>query len=66
MVCLHYEVFAFDSQRNVVAKIDVYSFDEAYFFIDTFRERYQKAVEFSIKYPNKDIAKMVNGELNNQ
>lgn len=58
MICSHYEVFAYDSQRNVVAMINVYSFEEAYFFIDTFREQYQKAVEFAIKYPDKEIAKM--------
>lgn len=58
MICSHYEVFAYDSKRNVLASIWVYSFDEAYFFIDEFRERYPKAVEFTVKYPDEDIAKM--------
>lgn len=58
MICSHYKVFAYDSKRNVLAAITVYSFDEAYFFIDDLRERCPKAVEFVVKYPDEDIAKM--------
>lgn len=56
MICSHYEVFAYDINRNVVASIRVYSFDEAYYFIDKVRERYPfTAVEFCIKYPTEDV-----------
>jgi len=58
MTCSHYEVFAFDSKRRTLAFITVYSFDEAYYFIDKLREQNSKAVEFSIKYPDEDIVKM--------
>ena len=57
MVCSHYEVFAYNSKRQILATVIVYSFDEAYYFIDDLRERYPKAVEFTIKYPDEDIVK---------
>lgn len=58
MICSHYEVFAYDSKRNVLAAVNVYSFEEAYYFIYKFRELYKNAVEFAVKYPDEDIAKM--------
>lgn len=58
MICSHYEVFAYDSKRNVIATATVYSFDEAYYNIDNFRVMYPRAVEFAVKYPDEDIAKM--------
>ena len=58
MICSHYEVFAYDSKRNVLATHKVYSFDEAYYNIDELRELYPMAVEFAVKYPDEDIAKM--------
>lgn len=59
MICSHYKVYAYDSKRNVLAYVTVYSFDEAYYYIDKLREQYPiTAVEFSIKYPDEEIAKM--------
>ena len=59
MICSHYKVYAYDLKRNVLAYVTVYSFDEAYYYIDKLREQYPfAAVEFSIKYPDEEIAKM--------
>ena len=58
MICSHYNVYAYDSKRNVLANVTVYSFEEAYYFIYKLREMYPKAVEFTIKYPDEEIAKM--------
>lgn len=59
MICSHYKVYAYDSKRNVLAYVTVYSFDEAYYYIDKLREQYPiAAVEFAIKYPDEEIAKM--------
>lgn len=56
MICSHYEVYAYDLNQNVLASVNVYSFDEAYYFVDKFREQYSNAVEFCIKYPTDEIA----------
>lgn len=58
MICSYYEVFAYDSMHQILATVIVYSFDEAYYFIDELREQYQNAVEFAIKYPDEDIARL--------
>lgn len=57
MICSHYEVIAYDINEKVLATVTVWSFDEAYFFIDELRERYRKAVKFAIKYPDDEVAK---------
>ena len=66
MICSHYEVLAYDSNRNVLATVTVWSFDEAYYFIDKLRDQYQKAVEFAVKYPDEEIAKMDEKEIDKQ
>lgn len=42
MICSHYEVFAYDLKRNVLASIWVYSFDEAYFSLMSFERDSRK------------------------
>ena len=66
MTCSHYEVYAYDSQRNMVACCVAYSFEEAYYYIDIFRNRFKKAVEFSVRYPYDEIMKMTGGENNEE
>jgi len=58
MVCSYYEVLAYNAKRDVLSKVVVFSFDDAYYFIDQFRERYPSAVEFTIKCPDEKISKM--------
>ena len=62
MVCSYYEVFAYNSKRDVLVKVVVFSFDEAYYFIDQFRNKYPSAVEFSIKCPAEKLQRW--GEKN--
>lgn len=56
MICSHYEVEAWDKNGDIIEKTWVYSFEEAYYWIDNKREEYYlTAVKFVIRYPDKDV-----------
>ena len=55
MICSHYELEAQDKHGNTLVKMWVYSFDEAYYFIDHIREEHPASVKFILKYPDKDV-----------
>ena len=56
MNCSHYELRIYDKENKEIGFCWVYSFEEAYFNIDNFREKFpDEAVKFVIQYPDKDV-----------
>ena len=55
MICSHYELEVQDKHGNTLAKMWVYSFSEAYYWIDRIREEQPASVKFILKYPDKDV-----------
>lgn len=55
MICSHYDLEAHDKDGNVVVKMCVWSFDEAYYWIDQIRDEYTSVVKFILKYPDRDV-----------
>ena len=58
MICSHYDVKAFNKSGLLLAFAQVYSFDEAYYNIDNWRNQYPTSCKFTIEYPQKDMNEM--------
>ena len=57
MICSHYNVYALNDKNERLAYAEVYSFDEAYYNIDNWRDKYPTAQRFIIEYPMKEYWK---------
>ena len=55
MICSHYELEMQDKDGNTIVKMRVYSFDEAYYWIDKMREEPLSVVKFILKYPDEYV-----------
>lgn len=55
MIASHYDIMIFDNQHKPLAVLQVFSFEEALYWLDKFREKFaETACEFTIIIPNKE------------